>query len=254
MRLALIVEYEGTDYHGFQYQVNAPSIQEELEKAVRSLTGESVRIMCAGRTDAGVHAVGQVTAFDTSSRHRAATFVGALNFYLPDAIAVRAAYGVSVTFDPRRDALSRTYRYTVLSSGARAPLLRRTAHHTAATLDDEAMRRSAGLLVGTHDFARFAGPLEVPGASTLRDLRRADIMRNGDMVTFEFEGSSFLPHQVRRMVGALVDVGRGRLIQEDVRSMLNGGATEAVAHKLPANGLCLLRVNYSDFPPVGDGG
>ncbi|MCH8205449.1 MAG: tRNA pseudouridine synthase A, partial [Chloroflexi bacterium] len=119
MRLALIVEYDGGDYHGFQYQANAPTIQEELQKAVLRFTGEEVRVSGAGRTDAGVHAEGQVVAFDTDSGHRPERFEKALNFYLPEDISVRGAYRVEGDFDPRRDASSRTYRYTILNRASR---------------------------------------------------------------------------------------------------------------------------------------
>ena len=199
MRLGLIVEYEGTNYHGFQYQVNAPSIQEELEKAIQSLTGERLRVKAAGRTDTGVHAKGQVVAFDTESGHGPETFVGALNFYLPDDIAVRAAYSVRKTFDPRRDALSRKYRYTILQSPTRSPLMRRTAHLIKMPLNAGKMRMAAKLLIGEHDFARFSGPLERPDASTVRYIYGASVRKSGDLLRFDVEGSSFLPHQVRHI-------------------------------------------------------
>jgi tRNA pseudouridine38-40 synthase len=253
MRLGLIVEYEGTRYHGFQYQVNAPSIQEELEKAVQRLTGEKLRVKTAGRTDAGVHATGQVVAFDTESRHGPETFVGALNFYLPDDIAVRAAYSVRKTFDPRRDALSRKYRYTILGSPTRSPLMRRTAHLVQVPLNVGNMRRAAKHLIGEHDFTRFSGPLEQPDASTVRSVYGAFVRKSGGILRFDVEGSSFLPHQVRRMVGALVDIGRNALSMEEFRIMLDGGRSEAIARSLPPQGLCLMEVTYADFPPkVGE--
>ena len=135
MRIALIVEYEGTGYSGLQYQPNAPSIQEELEKAIERLTGESVRVSAAGRTDAGVHARGQVVSFLTGSQHTPETFLQALNHYLPEQIAVRASYGVCEGFDPRRGAMSRVYAYTLYVSPTRAPLLRRTALRVGGPLD-----------------------------------------------------------------------------------------------------------------------
>ncbi len=249
MRLALIVEYEGTDFHGFQYQSNVPSIQEELEKAIERVTGERVRIAGAGRTDAGVHAEGQVVAFDTVSTHSPETFVRALNFYLPDAIAVKAAYRVARGFDPRRDALSRRYRFTVLNSSVPAPLMRRTAVRITEPLDVRRMRGAARLLVGERDFKNFAGPLAEECSSTVRHIYQASVRKVGDVVTFDFEGSAFLPHQVRRMVGALVDVGRGKLLLSDFRTCISGEAGDIVAHSLPPHGLCLMGVTYSDFPP-----
>ena len=253
MRLALIVEYEGTNYHGFQYQVNAPSIQEELEKAIAKITGERLRVKAAGRTDTGVHAKGQVVAFDTTSTHSPGTFVQALNFHLPEDIAVRATYQVGEGFDPRRDALSRRYRYTVLNSPTSSPLMRRTACQVAEPLDVGKMDKAASLLVGTHDFADFAGPMEEDGAITVRHIYGASVHKVGELLTFDVVGNAFLRRQVRRMAGALVDVGRSQLSLDEFRLMIVAGNGEAVAPSLPPQGLCLMEVSYADFPSkVGD--
>ncbi len=258
MRLALIVEYEGTNYSGFQYQANAPSIQAELERAITRLTGESVRVKGAGRTDAGVHAKGQVVAFDTASGHTPETFVRAVNFYLPEDIAVKAAYRVNEGFDPRRHAVSRRYRYTIVNSQTPSPLMRRWACLIAEPLNVEAMRGAARLFEGEHDFARFSGPLARPGAShvvslwnpTVRFVFEASVSRSGEKLAFDVAGNAFLPHQVRRMAGALVELGRGRLSPGDLMSMLDGGDAETIAPSLPPQGLCLLEVRYADFPPT----
>ena len=251
--MALVIEYEGTAYHGFQYQTNASTIQEELEKAITRFTREAVRIKGAGRTDAGVHAEAQVVAFDTGSPHQPDTVVQALNFYLPDDIAVKAAYRVAGDFDPRRMAVSRRYRYSILNGPTPSPMMRRTAHLVARPLEVRKMREAARLLVGRHDFARFAGPLSDGRTSTVREIYEARVRKVGDVIIVEVEGNSFLPHQVRRMTGALVDVGKGSLSQEGFRSIINGGPGEHVAHALPARGLCLVKVSYSGFPPkVGE--
>ena len=249
MRLALVVEYEGTKYHGFQYQANAPSIQEELEKAIARLTGEASRITGAGRTDAGVHAKGQVVAFDTCANHTAETFVRALNFFLPNEIAVKAAHRTGSDFDPRRMALSRRYMYTIHYGSTPSPLIRRTSHRVGEALSVDRMRRATQVFVGTHDFASFAGPLSKSDASTHREVYEAKLRQDGDVLNFEVEANSFLPHQVRRMVGALVDIGRGRLTLAELRLMLDGGSNDVAAHTLPPQGLCLLKVTYADFPP-----
>ena len=250
MRLALIVEYDGTAYHGFQFQVNAPSIQEELENAIASLTGEKVRIKGAGRTDAGVHARGQVVAFDTASSHSTQTFVRALNYYLAEDIAVKAAYTVSHNFDPRRDALSRTYRYTIVNDAVLPPLMRRYACNVRERLDTGIMAEAASLLVGIHDFVRFCGPTDVKGASTIRQIYEIEVQRDGESVIIDVVGSAFLPHQVRRMAGALVDVGRGKISTDELKQMIEGKQTKAIAHSLPAQGLCLIEISYDGFPPV----
>ena len=247
MRLALLVEYDGAGYHGFQYQPNARSIQEELEGAIGRLTGERVRVEGAGRTDAGVHASGQVVTFDTAAAHTEEVFLGALNHYLPRDIAVRRVRRVPAGFDPRRMATGRRYRYTIDNGPVRSPLTRRASHHVAAPLDVDRMRRAARHFLGRRDFARFAGRPERPDASTVREITGFTVRRSGRMVTLEVEGGSFLPHQVRRMAGALVDVGHGRLTPAQVKGMLNGEDTDAVAGALPPQGLCLVRVEYRDI-------
>ena len=252
MRLALIVEYEGTKYHGFQYQVNAPSIQEELEEAIARFTTERPRVKGAGRTDAGVHARGQVVVFDTTAKYSPKTFVGALNYYLPDEIAVKAAYQTGGDFDPRRMALRRRYRYTIVCGATPSPIMRRTSYHVTEPLNVRRMQRVARLLVGRHDFARFAGPPNRPGASTVREVYEVKVQRDGDIISLDVEANSFLPRQVRRMAGALVEVGRGRMTSTDLRSMINGEPGGTVAHSLPPQGLCLMNVTYDNFPPEVD--
>jgi tRNA pseudouridine38-40 synthase len=249
MRLALIVEYEGTDYCGFQYQVNASSVQEELEKAITSFTGEKVRVKAAGRTDAGVHAKGQVVAFDTGATHSPKTSLKALNHYLPDNVAVRAVYRVDEHFDPRRDAISRHYRYTILNSAAPSPLMRRTTFQVTGPLDAEKMDKASGLLEGTHDFARFSAMSGVQSVSTKRHIYRASVKRQGDIVAFDVIGSSFLYKQVRCLADSLVSVGRGNISLDEYESMIDGPAGEGKSRPLPANGLCLLEVKYAEFPP-----
>ena len=249
MRMALVVEYEGTNYHGFQYQTNAPSIQEDLERAIRRLTGEQVRVNGAGRTDAGVHAKGQVVAFDTETDHRPETFVRALNFYLPGEIGVKAAYRTQCDFDPRRMALSRRYMYTIDNGATQSPLIRRTSYHFNQPLDVPTMRTAARHFVGEHDFARLAGPPDKNGAGTVRQVYETKVQRDGHLIFIDVEGSSFLPHQVRRMAGALVQVGNGSLTSSEVRSIVECEPGGSVAPSLPPHGLCLVEVAYADFPP-----
>ena len=248
MRLALVVEYEGTNYHGFQYQENASSIQEELEKAIAKLTGESPRVKGAGRTDSGVHARGQVVVFDTNVYHPPETLVKAINHYLPEDIAIKSAHPTSEDFDPRRMAVNRTYRYTIDCSLTPSPLSRRTSYHLGKPLDVGKMQSAADRFVGEHDFAYFAGPLGKPGASTTRVIYYANVCQIGETVTFEVQGNAFLPHQVRRMTGALVDVGLGKLTLAEIDSLIDGVSTGLVAHSLPSHGLCLLKVRYAEFP------
>lgn len=252
MPMALIVEYDGTNYHGFQYQSNAISIQEKLEAAIRRFTGETVRIKAAGRTDTGVHALGQVVALKTEANHSTHTFVHALNALLPDDIAVKAAYKVKDGFDPRRHAISRKYRYTILNDSTPSPLNRRTVHTINTPLDVESMKKAANLMKGEHDWRAFCGPISDIQGSTVRKIYRTALKKIKQIVTFDIEGESFLPHQVRRMTGALVDIGLGKLLLEELQYMIDGKNTKAVARRLPASGLCLMEVTYLDFPPKVD--
>jgi len=245
-----VIEYEGTQYSGFQCQNNAPSIQEELEKAITNLTGEVLRVAGAGRTDAGVHAEGQVVSFETSSSFSPDVFQRALNYYLPNEIAVKAAYRTRSDFDPRRMALSRWYRYTIDRGDTPSPLKRRVSYHLGETLDVEEMRKAATMFLGVHDFSCFAGSLGDNRVSALREVYMLEVRQTGDIMNIDVKANSFLPHQVRRMAGALVDIGKGRLTLGNLASMLDGECkNDGIARSLPPGGLCLLKVTYPDFPP-----
>ena len=240
-RLALVLEYDGRRYGGSQYQKNAPSIQGELEAALNKLTGENLRTAFAGRTDAGVHARGQVASFVTGSRHAREAFIRGLNHWLPADIAVQRAVEVPLDFDVRRRARSREYRYLVLNSGVPSPLLQAYTWYVKERLDVEAMREAALLLVGRHDFASFAGPV---AGSSERTLRRCDVKGEGRLLAVYMEADAFLPHQVRRTVGALVGVGRGRQSAADLAALLREPRPAAVGPAAPPQGLCLMKVNY----------
>lgn len=251
--MALVVEYDGTEFKGFQYQTQDRSVQEELENSIKCLTGERTRVRAAGRTDAGVHAEGQVVAFDTKTTYPTETFVNALNYYLPRDVAISEAHWVHDEFDPRGDAVRRTYRYEISNRRARRPLDRYRACHVIERLDTNVMKVSGLKLVGRHDFALFCKAPDEPEKSTVRDLYSVELETLDDKVTITFKGSSFLRHQVRRMAGALVDVGRGKLTEEEFEILIDRGTTDAVANSLPACGLYLERVEYDCFPPkVGE--
>ncbi len=253
MRYALIVEYDGTRYSGFQYQKNARTVQEEIEKAIARFTGEAVRIKAAGRTDAGVHATGQVVAFDSNVGHPAEVVVRALNSHLPKDIAVKDAREVSDTFDPRRCASERKYVYTIDCGHTRSPIRRLTTYHLGQPLDVERMAEAAGSLEGIHDFAQFSGPLEQPEASTIREIFSIDIREIEETVRIEVTGNAFLPHQVRRIAGALVDIGLGKFTGENVQCLLRGPVDGIVARALPPQGLCLVSVKYEQSDKLSEG-
>ena len=248
-RLALVLEYDGGGSAGSQIQNNAPSIQGELEAALLRLTGERLRVAFAGRTDAGVHAQGQVAAFTTACTLEAQAFVHGLNAWLPEQIAVRRAVVVDEGFDPRRQAGGRTYRYTIDNAPVRSPLRRADTWHVAKPLDTDAMQQAAAELVGEHDFAAFSRqqgerPDGRPSQRTVRCVRRCEVARRGRLVTVELEANAFLRQQVRRTVGALVRVGSGRLSPADFRDLLRRAEPTSAGPLAPAQGLCLLRVSF----------
>jgi tRNA pseudouridine38-40 synthase len=246
-RLALLVEYEGTWYMGFQLQSGQPTIQGELERGLERLTGQPVRVRGASRTDAGAHAQGQVVDFLTSSLLPLDTFPRGLNFYLPADIKVHAAYEVVPEFHSRRDASGRTYRYQILNRPWPSPLRRRTHHWVRERLDVEAMDRAARWLVGTQDFRPLA--LSFPThRSAIRTVRRWSVWREGDTVLVECEANGFLPHQIRRASGLLIEVGRGKQPEDIVRGVMAGTAPEEFQWpSAPACGLCLTAVSYPKF-------
>lgn len=244
-RIILIVEYDGTNYHGSQYQANAPTIQGEIEKALKNLTGKKIRIKMASRTDAGVHARGQVVAFDTHATIPLKSFVDGMNHFLPDDIAVKEAYRVADGFDVRRRAVSREYRYCILNSPARSPLRQKYSYRVDGDLDIESMDRACKALVGRHDFASFVASENIARAKrTVRDVFKAEATRDGDMIIFEMAANSFLPHQMRNTVGSLIKVGQGRLTVEEFHNLVAAGTPGIAGPTAPAAGLCLTRVNY----------
>ena len=246
-RIALLLEYDGSAYAGSQLQAKALTVQYVLERAIRDTTGEAARVAFAGRTDAGVHARGQVASFLTCSSHGAEVFERALNARLPDDVVVRRAADVEPAFDVRRRATCRHYRYLIHNAAARPALDRKRAWHVARPLDCEAMAHAAQQLLGRHDFAAFASRLEDPAASTVRDLLRFDVSRRGREVRLDVAGNAFLPHQVRRMTGALVEAGKGRLDPDAFTALLSGAAGSA-GPAAPAHGLYLMRVEYDEDP------
>ncbi len=244
-RFAATVSYDGGGFVGSQRQPNGPTVQESLETAAAALFGAPVRVELAGRTDSGVHAVGQVAAFSAETRLDAATVGRALNAHLPEEVAVRDVREVAEGFDPRRWARRRWYRYTVWNGEARAPLIRRVAWHVGGNLDLPAMQRGAEALTGMRDFRSCSGPIE-DGRTYIRTVFKAGWSRNGDALLFDIEADAFLPQMVRRVVGALVRTGRGSLEVEEIVRLLEQADLATVGPTAPAHGLCLQRVWYDE--------
>jgi tRNA pseudouridine38-40 synthase len=241
-RLALVIEYDGSPpLAGSQIQKNAPSVQGEIESALRKLTGERLRVAFAGRTDAGVHARGQVAAFTTTSRLTTVVFVRGLNAWLPESIAVRHATEVDETFDPRRHASRRMYRYLIYNAPVASPLWRGRAWLVGEPLDTERMQRAARLLAGEHDFAAFS---RREGVTTVRRVYRCQVRARPPLVTVEVTANAFLRQQVRRTVGALAQVGRDKLTVAGFRDLLRRAEPASAGPVAPPQGLYLIRVTY----------
>ena len=244
--IALVIEYDGTDYHGMQRQTELPTVAVELERALSTLFGHAVRIIAAGRTDAGVHATGQVVSCTTASDFDLERLPIAASAMLRSArIAVVKAVERDFAFSARRDALARTYRYRIVNRAAPSPLNARRAFHVRAPLDVPPMRAAAEALVGEHDFAAFC-TTPPPRGTTIRTLTSLSVERIGDFVEIWTTADSFLHQMVRIIVGTLVDVGRGRIAETAVADILASGRRERAGFTAPAHGLCLERVHYAD--------
>jgi tRNA pseudouridine38-40 synthase len=242
-KIVLTLEYDGTHYHGFQWQTGLPSIQQELEKAIKRLTGERCRVMAASRTDAGVHARGQVASFRTNSSLPTDTFINGLNYYLPRDIAVKAAYRANEEFDVRRDAISREYSYYILNSPTRSPIREGFSHLVANPMDIEAANRAAQALIGEHDLTSFAssnGTIR----NTVKRVFKASFEREGELVTFNMVADSFMTHQVRNTVGALIRVALGKMNADEFNSIIEAKKPGTAGPTAPACGLYLSRINY----------
>ncbi len=249
-KVVLIVEYDGTRYHGFQWQANAATVQDEIERAIKRLTGEELRIMAASRTDTGVHAKGQVVSFKVESHLPRRSFIDGLNYHLPDDIAVKKAYRAADSFDVRRDAVSRQYKYYIFNSPTRSPFVNGFAHRVFGGLDIDAMNEASESLVGEHDLASFMSCLGGEVSSTRRTVTRAHVDREGEFVVFDIEAGSFLPHQVRNTMGPLIQVGRGRMSGADFRGIMELKQPGSASPAAPPCGLFLMRVNYPG--PIGE--
>jgi tRNA pseudouridine38-40 synthase len=243
MRVRGVVAYDGTGYSGFQRQANALTVQEALEAALARITQEAVTVLAAGRTDAGVHATGQVVAFDTAWRHEVDDLWRGLNAILPADIAFLQIEEAAPDFHPRYDARSRRYRYTVYNAPVRQPLALRYSLHVAAPLDVAAMERAARLLVGEHDFAAFGQPPK-PGGTTVRCVLVAEWGGDAPQLHFDIEANAFLYRMVRSIVGALLQVGRGVMEVEEFAAVLASCDRDRAGPTAPPHGLCLVEVKY----------
>jgi tRNA pseudouridine38-40 synthase len=247
-RLKLTLEYDGTQYVGWQVQPNGISIQARLVQALEQLLGERVDLEVAGRTDSGVHATGQVVCFDTQRALPLKAYWRGLNGLLPEDIAVVRAEEVPPEFDPRRWSHGKRYRYRVSNKPSRSPMRRLTHWEVFAPLDVEALRRGAVHLLGRHDFSAFRAA-DCQAAHAMREVRRVDVQgTSGGELSITVEGTAFLKHMVRNLVGTLVVVGKGRRPDTWVAEVLASRNRKHAGPTAPAHGLVLEEVFYGDGP------
>jgi tRNA pseudouridine38-40 synthase len=241
----LVVSYDGSGFHGWQTQPGLRTVQETLEEAIAALTGQRTRVNASGRTDTGVHAVGQVVNFHSDTHLTADVFVNGLNAHLPADVIVKEAAEAPEAFDANRDARRKLYRYIIHDGAVPDLFMRRYCHHSRYQLDAKAMVRAAAVLRGQHDFACFE--TEWPNrASSVRTITHLALNRMGDWLWLDVEADGFLYNMVRAIAGTLINVGRGYWPETQVAEILQSRDRTLAGPTAPARGLFLMRVTYDE--------
>jgi tRNA pseudouridine38-40 synthase len=253
----LTIAYDGTDFHGWQMQSHKPTIQGEIVGVLRRLTQEHLTIHGAGRTDAGVHALGQVASFRTQSELSSEEFQRALNALLPPAIRIVGAEEVGPDFNARWSARGKTYRYRIFRGKVVPPMLWRYVLHYPFPLDEDLMMDAARRFTGTHDFASFAASTgseeDDQERSTEREIYSSELVRApaGEELVFTVKGRSFLRYMVRKMVGTLLDIGRGKLVPEDIERLYLAKDRSKSGPTVPPQGLFMVEVWHEESWRLG---
>ena len=253
----LTIAYDGTDFHGWQTQASKPTIQGQIVQVLRTLTQENIALHGTGRTDAGVHALGQVASFRTQSALSAEEFQRALNALLPPAIRIVASHEVGPDFNARWSAKGKTYCYRLYRGKVVPPMLWRYVLHYPFPLDEDKMRHAASRFVGRHDFAAFAASTGSEDndkeRSTVREVYSTELARSADdqELLFTVRGRSFLRYMVRKMVGTLLDIGRGRLQPEDIDRLYELKDRSKSGPTVPPQGLCMVSVEHEEAWRIG---
>jgi tRNA pseudouridine38-40 synthase len=254
--LRLTVAYDGTDFHGWQRQPNLPTVQASIEAAITRLTGEPAKVCGSGRTDAGVHALNQVANFRTECRIPCSNLQKALNDILPPTVRIKQVEIAAESFHARYDARAKTYRYRILQAPVASPFTCRFAAHIPEKLARDKMAEAARLMEGEHDFTSFAAMLDrensEPGAegrearSMVRHIFSSRILwrRRASVLIYEVRGDGFLPHMVRNIAGTLIEVGRSKLMPQDVARIVAARDRKVAGPTAPAQGLVLVSVEY----------
>ncbi len=253
----LTIAYDGTDFHGWQIQSERPTIQGEIVGVLQRLTQENVQLHGAGRTDAGVHALGQVASFHTQSGLSAGEFQRALNALLPPTIRIVGSEEVGPDFHARWSALGKIYRYRLYRGRVVPPSAWRFVLHYPFPLDEDAMRIAASRFVGPHDFAAFAASTgsedDDKERSTVREIYASELARSedGEELVYTVRGRSFLRYMVRKMVGTLLDVGRGKLVPDDILRLYQLRDRAKSGPTVPPQGLCMVEVMHDEAWRIG---
>lgn len=241
--IRLVIEYDGTNYAGWQVQKNAKSIQATLETALKRILREKIKLISCGRTDSGVHAKGHVANFKTNSKIPLVNIQRGLNSILPKDIVIKEAKEVPLDFNSRFDAKSKVYRYTILNRSCPAALYRNYFYHIPYKLDLNLMRREAKVLLGRHDFKSFQAA-DKKERSSVRTIKKLTVKKKGDFIEIEMEADGFLYNMARNIVGTLVEIGRGRFKPGSMKNILKAKDRNLAGRTAPAKGLCLAEVKY----------
>lgn len=244
--IKLTIEYDGTNYQGWQVQPKGPTIQGVLEETIRKITNEAVRLVGSGRTDAGVHAFGQVAHFKTNSKISLQSMQRALNSLLPKDIVIRKVEEVNEDFHARKSCKSKVYEYWILNQNLRSVFHHHYAWHIPQTLNLQEMKEATQYLIGQHDFSSFRS-VGTPTRTATREVIRAEWRREkGGLLRFEIEATGFLKQMVRAMVGTLVEVGRGKITPLEFRKILESKDRKKAGPTAPAHGLYLKEIKYTE--------
>lgn len=241
--IKLIIEYDGKGFNGWQKQPNKLNIQGEIEKAIGEITGETIELIASGRTDAGVHSLGQTANFKTNSEISIEKFPIAINSKLKKSIIIKSAEEVEERFHSRYSVKSKKYRYTINNSKYGSAIFRDFEYHFPIKLDIENMKEAAKYFIGEHDFKAFKAS-GTSSKSSVRTIYKAEVIGNGDRIYIELTGNGFLYNMVRIISGTLVEVGIGKIKPEDITEIIESKERAKAGKTLPAKGLCLIEVTY----------
>lgn len=247
-RIFLEIAYDGTNYSGWQVQNNAVSVQETIDKALSEWLSEEIHTIGASRTDAGVHAKGNVAVFDTKSQIPADKFAFGLNSRLPDDICIQESFEVPMEFHPRFTETVKTYEYKILNRKFPDPTRRNDSLFYYGRLNVDAMNEAASYLVGPHDFKSFCA-VNHDAKTTIRTIYSAIVDKEGDMITFQITGNGFLYNMVRIIAGTLIEVGKGRIKPEDIKKIMEARDRQKAGPTAPAHGLTLVEIEYPEWEP-----